>query len=405
MADEDLSRLRIDKGRVVTRPRGRRKLYYGAALLVFVALAVILYATGLLAPAAEVQIGTVSLVYPSQAFTDLTASGYVVAQRRSSLAAKVTAQLVWLGVEEGSKVRKGQIVAKLESQDAIANREQAVANVQTAKSNLEQTRAELTDADLSLKRAKELVAKGYIAQADYDTALARFRKAEAAGASGQSAINASRAALKSAEVAIEYTLIRAPFDAVVLTKNADVGDIVTPLGAAANAKSAVVTVADLASLQVEVDVSESNLGKIKLGQPCEIQLDALPNIRFPGVTHMIVPTADRTKATVTVKVRFVEKDARVLPEMSAKVAFLSRNPKSGEETPVTAVNKSAAVQKNGQTGVFVVVDDKVSFAPVTPGPQLGEAVEIKSGVKAGDRIVINPPNNLKNGMRVKRSEK
>ena len=214
-----------------------------------------------------------------------------------------------------------------------------------------------------------------------------------------------RQALSSAEVAVEFTLIRAPFDAVVLTKNADVGDIVTPLGAAANAKSAVVTVADLDSLQVEVDVSESNLAKIKLGQPCEIQLDALPDVRFPGELHMIVPTADRTKATVTVKVRFLQKDPRILPEMSAKVAFLSRRAQTEEETPVPAVSKTAVAHKNGQNGVFLVVDDRVSFAPVTLGSQLREAVEIKSGVKVGDRIVINPPNSLKNNMRVKRSEK
>lgn len=405
MADEDLSKLRIDKGRVAARPRGRRKLYFGIALLVLFALAIALFATGLLTPAAEVQISTVSLVYPSQAFTDLTASGYVVAQRRSSLAAKVTAQLVWLGVEEGSKVKKGQIVAKLESQDALANQEQAAANVKTSKSNVDQAQAELADAELNLKRSKELAAKGYIAQADYDTSLARFRRAEAAVHAGQSTVKASEAALKSADVAIEYALIRAPFDAVVLTKNADVGDIVTPLGAAANAKSAVVTVADLDSLQVEVDVSESNLGKIKLDQPCEIQLDSLPDVRFPGVVHMIVPTADRSKATVTVKVRFVRKDPRVLPEMSAKVAFLSRQTKSGEETALPAVNRSAIVKRNGGACVFVVIDDKVSLAPITLGSQLGDAVEIKSGTKAGDRIVMSPPKNMKNGMRVKRSEK
>lgn len=189
MADEDLSKLRIDKGVVSARPRRRRKLYYVVALLVLLALVIILYSTGALAPAAEVQIGTVSLVYPSQAFTDLTASGYVVAQRRSSLAAKVTAQLVWLGVEEGSKVKKGQIVARLESQDVEAARDQAAANLKTAKSNLEQAQAELTDADLNLKRSKELVTKGYIAQADYDTALARFRKAEAAVASGKKRVS------------------------------------------------------------------------------------------------------------------------------------------------------------------------------------------------------------------------
>lgn len=403
--DDDLSKLRIDKTRATARPQRRRRLYYVAALLVLVVVALILYLTGLLAPAAEVQIGTVSLTYPSQAFTDLTASGYVVAQRRSSLAAKVTAQLVWLGVEEGSRVKKGQIVARLESQDVEATRDQASANLKTAGSNLEQALAELADADLNLNRAKELVDKGYIAQADYDTALARFRKAQAAVASGKSMIKSSQAALSYAEVAVEFTLIRAPFDAVVLTKNADVGDIVTPLGAAANAKSAVVTVADLDSLQVEVDVSESNLAKIKLGQPCEIQLDALPDVRFPGQLHMIVPTADRTKATVTVKVRFLRNDPRILPEMSAKVAFLSRRTQDGEETPVPAVNKTAVARRNGQVGVFVVIDDRISFTPVTLGSQLGEAVEIRSGVKVGDRIVINPPTNLKSNMKVKRSEK
>lgn len=403
MADEDLSKLRIDKATSAARPRRRR--LYATALLAVIALAALLYFTGLLTPAAEVQIGTVSLAYPSQAFTDLTASGYVVAQRRSSLAAKATAQLVWLGVEEGSRVKKGQIVARLESQDVEATRDQAAANLTTAKANLAQAQAELTDADLNLQRSKQLVAKGYIAQVDYDTALARFRKAEAAVASGQSTIKAAQAALSNAEVSVEFTLIRAPFDAVVLTKNADVGDIVTPLGAAANAKSAVVTVADLNSLQVEVDVSESNLAKVKLNQPCEIQLDALPDVRFPGELHMIVPTADRTKATVTVKVRFLQKDPRILPEMSAKVAFLSRQARAEEETPVPSVNKAAVAHKNGQTGVFVVNDDRVRFAPVTRGSQLREAVEIKSGVKVGDRIVLNPPANLKNNMRVKRSEK
>ncbi len=138
---------------------------------------------------------------------------------------------------------------------------------------------------------------------------------------GEAAVLAAQAALKAAEVNLEYTLIRAPFDAVVLTKNADVGDIVTPIGAAAKAKAAVVTIADMDSLQVEADVSESNLEKVKEGQPCEIQLDALPGERFDGDVHMIVPTADRTKATVMVKVRFARLDPRILPEMSARVAF------------------------------------------------------------------------------------
>ena len=140
-------------------------------------------------------------------------------------------------------------------------------------------------------------------------------------------------------------MIRAPFDAIVLTKNADIGDIVTPIGAAANAKAAVVTIADMNSLEVEADVSESNLSQIRVGQPCEIQLDALPHARFRGAVHMIVPTADRSKATVMVKVRFIDKDPRILPEMSAKVAFLSRPVTAEDQKPRTALNQAALVNR------------------------------------------------------------
>src|SRR5208337_419760 len=187
---------------------------------------------------------------------------------------------------------------------------------------------------------------------------------------------------------LEYTLIRAPFNAVVLTKNADVGDIVTPLGAAANAKASVVSVADMDSLKVEADVSESNLEQVKLGQPCEIQLDAIPGERFRGKVHMIVPTADRTKATVLVKVGFIDSDPRILPEMSAKVAFLSRSPEASEEKARTAVSKSAVTMRNGKTVVFLLKDGLAQEAPVSLGAHLGDMEEVRTGAKAGDRIVM-----------------
>ena len=163
-------------------------------------------------------------------------------------------------------------------------------------------------------------------------------------AAKKAALQASKSALKEAEINLEYTNLRAPFDAVVLTKNADVGDIVTPVGAAANARASVVTIADMKSLQVEVDVSESNIEQIKNDQPCEIQLDALPDKRFRGKVHMIVPTADRSKASVLVKVAFSEKDSSILPEMSAKVAFLQRKITENEYTPVRAVPVTAIVK-------------------------------------------------------------
>lgn len=404
MADQDLTGLRIDK-RAAGRPARRRRVIYWVAAPAAVALAAVLYFSGLLAPAVEVETVTVSQVYPSQAFTLLNASGYVVAQRKAAVASKVTSRLEWLGVEEGNRVRAGQVLARLENRDAAAAKDQAAANLKTARFNLDQAKAELVDAERNFTRQKELVAQGIIAQADYDAAQARYDKARAAVAGGGTAVKSAAAALQGAEVALEYTLIRAPFDAVVLTKDADVGDIITPLGAAANAKAAVVTIADMDSLQVEADVSEANLEKVRIGQPCEIQLDALPGVRFAGAVHMIVPTADRSKATVLVKVRFLEKDARVLPEMSAKVAFLERAVAKEEQRPRTAVNPAAIVKRNGRQVVFLVRDGRVAEREVRTGPPIGEMVEVLAGVKAGEKVAVKPLEKLKDGRRVKTAEK
>jgi RND family efflux transporter MFP subunit len=404
--NEDLASLKIDKTAVVTSKRRKKQRYYWLVTVVLAVFALAaLYWTGLLALSVPVQVSRVTQIYPSQTFTKLNASGYVVAQRKSALATKVTGRLVWLGVEEGNKVKADDVIARLESADVAAARDQARANVNTARWNTDQARAELTDATLALERAKGLVPKGYIAQADYDTALARYNRASAAVQAGEAMTKASEAALKAVEVSLEYTLIRAPFDAVVLTKNADVGDIVTPLGAAANAKASVVTVADMGSLKVEADVSESNLEQVKVGQPCEIQLDALPGSRFSGKVHMIVPTADRSKATVLVKVGFVNMDPRILPEMSAKVAFLSRAPTPGEQKSRTAVNKSAILDRKGAAAVFMVKAGKVVETPVTLGEHLGDMEEVLSGAKAGDQVVVNPPASLKDGSKIKVAEK
>jgi multidrug efflux pump subunit AcrA (membrane-fusion protein) len=154
-----------------------------------------------------------------------------------------------------------------------------------------------------------------------------------------------------------------------------------------------------------VDVSESNLGKVKVGQPCEIQLDALPEGRFRGILHMIVPTADRSKASVMVKVRFAERDPRVLPEMSARVAFLEREVTREEETPLTAIGPAAIVPRDGKQVVFVVKEDRAVETAVTLGGKVGDLVEVRSGVAPGEKIVMNPPGKLKNGSVVKRKEK
>jgi len=405
MANEDLSKLKIDKTAEIYRPRKQRRRIYWVAAFFLIAAFGILYAEGIFSPSVQVEVASVSQIYPSQAFTLLNASGYVVAQRKAAVASKVTGRLVSLFVEEGSRVKEGQVIARLESDDVAAARDQAEANLNAARHNVEEARADLNDAELSFKRDKELVAQGFISRAEYDTAEARYKKAAAAVAAAQAEIKASTAALQGAKVAVEYTLIRAPFDAVVLTKNADIGDIVTPIGAAANVQAAVVTIADMNSLQVEADVSESNLRLVKAGQPCEIQLDALPDVRFRGVVHMIVPTADRSKATVLVKVRFIDKDSRILPEMSAKVAFLSREVRGDEQKARTAVPAHAVVTRKGKQLVFLVKDDRVKETPITTGETFGDMIEVLGGVKTGDRIAVRPLDKLKDGSRIKIIEK
>jgi RND family efflux transporter MFP subunit len=167
----------------------------------------------------------------------------------------------------------------------------------------------------------------------------------------------------------------------------------------------VVSIADMSSLEVEADVSESNLSQVKPGQPCEIQLDALPEQHFRGEIHMIVPTADRSKATVMVKVRFIDKDSRILPEMSAKVAFLSRPVKSDEQKPRTALNRAALINRGEKKKVFLVKGDRIFKTAVSLGPEIGDMIEVLDGVKAGDNVVLNPPNGLKNGSKIKVLEK
>lgn len=405
MANEDLSKLKIDKSAPTYRPLRRRKFIYVTGIIALFLVIAILYGTGVLKPAVEVEVANVTQVYPSQTFTLLNASGYVVAQRKAAVASKVTGRLISLMVEEGSEVKKGQIIARLENEDVTASKDQAAAALNAARHNLELAQAELTEAQLAFDRYKELLDSEFVSKSSFDTAEARYKKARAAVEAAKAEINVRKATLHGTEVAVEYTLIRAPFDAVVLTKNADVGDIVTPIGAAADAKAAVVNIADMGSLLVEVDVSESNLQLVKIGQPCEIQLDALPDSRFRGKVHMIVPTADRTKATILVKVSFIDKDSRILPEMSAKVAFLSRDIRDDEQEPRTALLESAILTHNSKKSVFLILENRVKETPITVGDQFGDMVEILSGIKAGDKVVLSPLGKIKNGSRIKIPEK
>ncbi|MFL6579212.1 MAG: efflux RND transporter periplasmic adaptor subunit [Burkholderiales bacterium] len=405
MDTPDLSRLKINRtqsGLARQQAGGRWRRYLLPATLLLVALiagAAVYYR--MTNAALEVETVNVTLAYPSQSFTMLNATGYVVAQRKAAVASKATGRIIWLGVQEGSRVHKDDVIARLEDQDVLAAREQASANVQVARANLTQAQAELKDARNALARSQGLLQQGFVSQASHDIAVARFDKADAQIASQQAAINAALANLRGAQVAVEQTVIRAPFDGVVLTKAANVGDIVTPFSSALDTKGAVVTMADMTTLEVEADVSESNLSKVRIGQPVEIQLDALPDKRFRGEVARTVPTVDRSKATVMTKIRFLDPDPRVLPEMSAKASFLSREISDTERTARTALNPAAIVKRGGSDVVFVVKDNKLVQVPVETGPAVGDLVELRKGPQPGEKVVLRPSDKVHDGTMVK----
>lgn len=406
MPTEDLKKLKIEKSDKVIITAGRKKKpFIIAAIILILFIFVILYRVGIIAPAITVDVTTVSQIYPSQSLSILNASGYIVAQRKAAVASKMTGRLVALNVEEGSKVKKGQIIAQMESADVSAAKDQAAANLNTIRANLEQVKADRDNLEKDYARYRRLAESGYVAQSDYDAINTRYKRSIEGVKAAEATVIAAAAALMGAKANFDYTLIRAPFNGVVLTKNADVGDIVTPLGAAATAKAAVVTIADMSSLQVEVDVSETSIASIRVGQPCDIQLDALSDMRFRGEVHAIVPTVDRTKATVLVKVRFLDKDPRMLPDMSAKVSFLSRNLKPEELKPRIAVSQSALINRGDQNIVFLLRGSHVQQTSLQLGEKLGEMTEIKAGLKPGDRVVINPPKGLKDGSKIKIAER
>lgn len=387
----DLSKLKIkreEEPRTIDGSRKRRGIFFYIAGALVLMIPAFFFLKSLFTTTEIVALTTVSYISPNQANALLTASGYVVAQRKASIASKATGRLVYLGYEEGDRVKKGDIIARIESADVEAALAQAKASLEVAK-------ADLKDAEQSLARGQKLFESNLISQAELDAAQSRYDRVIAN-------ISAANAAIKAAEVQLENTIIRAPFDGTILTKNADVGEVVAPFAAGASSRVAVVTIADMTSLEVEADVSESNIERISENQPCEISLDAYPDKRYRGVVNKIVPTADRAKATVLTKIRFLEKDSRVLPEMSAKVNFLQNiTTDSIDVKPILAIDADAIMKLNDKNIVFVFKENKVVGTQVITGKSFGRFIEIKSGLSEGDKVVLKPSQNLRTGSTVK----
>jgi RND family efflux transporter MFP subunit len=391
----DLSRLRIDRDATPIRRRRRRHWIW---LAIIAAIVVVGGAWFMLQPRVQtVQTTPIVTTYPSQQYVVLNATGYVVAQRKASISSKATGRLEWLGVAEGSHVKAGDVIARIDDRDVVAQAQSLEASVRAARANVEQAEVERQNAQVEYRRNQDLVDKNFISKSALDNAKARLDRGQAAVSSAQANLNAALANARNAQVSVDYTQIRAPFDGVILSKSANVGDLVTPFSSATDSKGAVVTMADMSTLEVEADVSESSLGRIKVGQPCEITLDALPDSRFRGRISRIVPTVDRAKATVMTKVQFDAIDPRVLPEMSAKVAFLSQEVTPEQQKPFIGVNSGALATRDGKPVVFVLRDDKAVEVPVTPGIKVGDLVAVVGAVKSGEKAVLNPAPELRAG--------
>ena len=399
MNDIDLGKLRVNRdGKAAPKATGKRGLQR-KHLLIGAGVLLLIYV--LVPSAAPVQTTQVVTAWPSQQYLLLNSTGYVVARRKAAVASKGTGRVEWLGVSEGDTVKEGTVVARLESRDVEATFRAAAANTAVAAAALTTAQNELEDAQRNLERFNVLFKKKLVSLLNMQDAKSRHARAVASQARAKAALDAAKANEEYARSGVEYTQIRAPFDGVVISRSANVGDIVTPLSSAADAKGAVVVMADMSTLEVDAEVSESSLASIKVGQPCEIVLDAFPDRRYRGEVSVVVPAVNRSSATVTTKVRILDTDPSILPDMSARVGFLSQAVDVASQKPVLAASPEAIAGEGADSRVYVVdAEGRVREVPVKAGVQLGGVREIQGELKTGETLVLNP-GSLRDGKRVK----
>jgi RND family efflux transporter MFP subunit len=351
----------------------------------------------------------------------LTASGYVVARRKAVVSAKIQGRLADLRVEEGARVREGEVIARLESQDYDAQVRRAEAQVQQAEAQIASGRAAIRRAEADLGEARrqlgvnERLAKEQILATDaLDASRARVRALEAR--SGQADADLARmetartqalADQHVAEAQLANTVIRAPFTGVVVRKMAEVGESVARIPPGVNlstSSGAIVALADLDTLEVEVDVAEANVAKLSPSQPAEVTVEAFPEKQYKAQLRQIIPTADRTKATVTAKVTILDRDPNLKPEMSAKATFLEATPPPGATNapaqPQILVSSQAVITRDGGPKVFEVMDGRAKLLTVLTGATRQDQVVVTSGLGGAETLIVNPPHDLSDGARV-----
>ncbi|MBN8227841.1 efflux RND transporter periplasmic adaptor subunit [Corallococcus macrosporus] len=397
-----LSALRIDRSAAPMRRRRWLRWLIPAALLLAGVLAI---AGAVARRPPTVRVAEVREPLPGEQQTELSASGYVDSRRRSVIAPLIAGQLVEVSVEEGEPVRRGQVIARLDDRDARVVLDRAEAEVQAAGARLAASEAQAVNADRTTERTRNLARQGAVARA-------QLLDVETAGRATRESLNLARAQLavarrarEAARLQLAHTVVRAPFDGTVSKKLANEGAVLAPAALTGTNLGGIVELVDLQALEVEAEVSEEQLSRIRTGQPALIFLDALPERAFPGQVATVRPAIDRSKATATVLVRFQSVPRGALPDMGAKVSFL-RQPLPPDALDAHGqpprVPASAVVHDSGGDAVWVVKDGRLARQPVRVAGRVGEEVSLAQGPRAGTQVVVAPdPKRLRDGRRVK----
>jgi RND family efflux transporter MFP subunit len=393
----DLSALRIDPSdRSVGG--GGRKLWRWVALAAVVLGVLVVF--GLMGGKAEVQVATARPMSGSEGLTVLNASGYVTPRRRATVAAKITGRVKEILVEEGMPVEEGQVLARLDDSDVQAAYAAAAANLDAAKAAIPGITANLQDAEATLARTKELQKSGFIDQQALDNALASRDSLKSQLAVSKAQLKAAEARIAVAQRDIDNYTVRAPFKGIAVSKDAQPGEMVSPISAGGGfTRTGISTVVDMASLEIEVDVNESYIAKVSPGQRVEAILDAYPDWKIPASVRTIIPTADRQKATVKVRISFDKLDPKILPDMGIKVAFLQGERPAGAPVPKCLVPREAVREEGGAKVVFVLKDGRLHRKTVSAGETHGTEMEILAGVDPGEQVVVAGPKGLKDGQK------
>ena len=398
--ERDLSSLRIDPKAKHSSSRSNKSIVWIAlGLIVIACVCGFLFLKG---QKIQVEVATARPAGGIAGMTILNASGYVTPRRRATVAAKITGRIKEMLVEEGMKVEKGQVLALLDDADAKATYESAKADRDVAKASIPELEINLTDAERTYKRNAGLVEKGVVDTQTFEKSEALFHglKARLNQAKGQ--VKAAEAKMKVAKREIENCTIRAPFSGIAVSKDAQVGEIVSPMSAGGSfTRTGISTIVDMSSLEIEVDVNESYIAKVTMDQKVEATLDAYPDWHIPAKVRTVIPTADRQKATVKVRIAFDQLDPRILPDMGVKVAFLNEAPSESQSQVKALIPKEALREVEGRKIVFVVKNDRLEQRVVTPGNLSGDEIGILAGIMPGEQLVVKGPNSMKDGQKVK----